>query len=834
MIKQIFTGLLLGLIITIFALKHDPYIKKVIDDGFRQAFQDALDCTIDCTIDEVSFLQPGINLVNVTVIPRNGATGWRWTARKYNMHCSWWHLITKGIVNLHVDMDDVDASSHLINGNLAIMPHLKKMAVGDPNVPMAVHYINLQKATFTVVDPNAAMRYSMSWKSKTIKQKNRLESQIQILDGQIIHGLNKYLHSIKGMVLCGVNEVGTPDLIVDANLCMTVDHIMNEPLVCNFKTTWNYDQGTCQIIHNDQIFTLKECSFKTVNGLLRAHSLIDFEISKMGSLNQINIPVCGKGSATIDGVLGSEPELNVTVSLSDVGYDKRVYLPTAFLDGSYKKGMWKGCLQGQTKDHGPLKITVNGDNKKIAIHGYCDGYDCSALLAKTDQWLLQQAQLKNSEQENIIGAHTQGNAVVAHAELSHVKPLIKKYTDFDLEADGAIACTLWLENKIIFGDIAFKKGFIRIPDTFNGITHAHINGSFDAQNKLVHINNAQIGLNEGLISCNNGTLKIAADGSTESYYANLLVDHALFNAMTAIDLYVSGNVMLNKKSWQTPLLSGNIILEDFQLRENPLSSAFIAKIAQVSKQSAPTDIQMNCDLSIITKKAITVTTPWLEIAARARVRVTNNFAKPYIEGSIIVDNGIMHLPYRPLMICRGMVTFNPEQIDNPFIELVAKNTIKHHDVSMQIAGPLQSLNIALLSNPVLTEAQIISLLLTGSAYGSLGIIVPSLALYSIKNLLFDIEQSPIKVSGRAQEWLAPLRSVYFVPLFDDQRARGGLRGAFEIEVTDRIHALIQKNFTLTEDTRFELEYMLSDDMSIRAVRDERRDVNGQVEMRWKF
>ena len=195
MIKQIFSGLLLGIIITIASLQHDPYIKKVIDDGFRQAFQDALDCSIDCTIDEINFLQPGINLCNVTVTPRNGEVGWRWTARQYNMSCSWWHLITKGIVNLYVDMEDVDAYSNLVNGNLAIMPHLEKMAVGDPNVPMVVHYINLRKATFTAVDPDAYLWYSISWKSKTIKQNNRLESQIQIVDGSISHQLKIAFYS---------------------------------------------------------------------------------------------------------------------------------------------------------------------------------------------------------------------------------------------------------------------------------------------------------------------------------------------------------------------------------------------------------------------------------------------------------------------------------------------------------------------------------------------------------------------------------------------------------------------------------------------------------------
>jgi hypothetical protein len=73
-----------------------------------------------------------------------------------------------------------------------------------------------------------------------------------------------------------------------------------------------------------------------------------------------------------------------------------------------------------------------------------------------------------------------------------------------------------------------------------------------------------------------------------------------------------------------------------------------------------------------------------------------------------------------------------------------------------------------------------------------------------------------------------------VPSFIDQSGRGGLRGAIEIDISDRWRAVIQKNFSLTEDTRFELEYLLSDDISVRATRDIRRDLIGEVEMRYKF
>jgi len=76
--------------------------------------------------------------------------------------------------------------------------------------------------------------------------------------------------------------------------------------------------------------------------------------------------------------------------------------------------------------------------------------------------------------------------------------------------------------------------------------------------------------------------------------------------------------------------------------------------------------------------------------------------------------------------------------------------------------------------------------------------------------------------------------IHFVPGFVDKSSRGGIRGALEIAINNRLRATIQKNFTLSEDTRFELEYAITDGISLRAVRDERRDLGGELELRWKF
>lgn len=183
MIKQFLCGIILGLIITIASLQYNPHVIQIIGDGFQQAFEQALDCKLTCTLDRVNLFSPAIVLSDVTVLPSQNANGWQWHAKKYVMYCSWWHLLLHGTIDLCVEMDDVVAESDFANGTLAIMPHLQKMAVGDPNVPMFVKYINLEKATFITHDHVHKREMALTWKSKTKKMGAWLRSHINVLDG---------------------------------------------------------------------------------------------------------------------------------------------------------------------------------------------------------------------------------------------------------------------------------------------------------------------------------------------------------------------------------------------------------------------------------------------------------------------------------------------------------------------------------------------------------------------------------------------------------------------------------------------------------------------------
>ena len=105
---------------------------------------------------------------------------------------------------------------------------------------------------------------------------------------------------------------------------------------------------------------------------------------------------------------------------------------------------------------------------------------------------------------------------------------------------------------------------------------------------------------------------------------------------------------------------------------------------------------------------------------------------------------------------------------------------------------------------------------------------------NIKNVIFDSDHSRFGVRTYFRRLFKPFKHVHIMPSFTDQTGRGGLRGTIEVDIGQRWRALAQKNFSLSEDTRFELEYLLSDDIAVRGVRDEHGDVSSEVEMRWKF
>ncbi len=413
-----------------------------------------------------------------------------------------------------------------------------------------------------------------------------------------------------------------------------------------------------------------------------------------------------------------------------------------------------------------------------------------------------------------------------------VRDVVQATCGYDIQGQGELAVRL-LMGDTLTAQLHLKDGTIRLPRTYNFINSFDAVVDVDYAQRSLAVSGVHCGLHRGSITCDYARVVFDKDYRLSFVYAPLLMHHCLLNFHKDLFAVLSGHAVVRKQEGKLPYLQSKLIIEQAQLKENILSDVFQKDLfysAGSALGASHTDIA--CDITIETQDLIRVKTSFLETQAKVALTIGNTLRSPEVSGSLQLVSGTLFFPYQPLYITRGSLYFLPHQLNDPVIEFVAKNKIKKYNVSLHVTGSLANHTVRLEASPPLTEQQIVALLLVGSTEESLSMVMPTLIMNNITNLLFGKDQA--NVHDYFKNMLRPFKYIHLVPSFTDHTGRGGLRGAVEIDVNDRWHALVQKNFSLSEDTRVEVEYMMSDDVSLRGIRDERRDLGAEVEMKWKF
>ncbi|MCX5925478.1 MAG: translocation/assembly module TamB domain-containing protein [Candidatus Dependentiae bacterium] len=459
-------------------------------------------------------------------------------------------------------------------------------------------------------------------------------------------------------------------------------------------------------------------------------------------------------------------------------------------------------------------------------------YKGSGFLNKTPY--VDNFQLSSASGESLIAIQGADNSAWTGAiSSSFMRSLLHSVAGFELQGKGMMHFDARYNNNQVHAGIHLKDGIIRLPYTYNFVDSFDMQLLWDIGTRAVCVHNLQCGLHTGKAYCYLGQLQFDSDYSLASMHVPLVFNRCLFNIKKDVFAMMSGHWLLSKKQAEPICLGGHIIIDRAHIKDTlfslDISRALSADTGAVFKSLYSS---IGLGIKIETKDHVRIDTSLLQAHAAVQVDVAGSLAKPTLEGDIVLDSGSIMLPYKSLPIIKGRIHFEPENTFNPTVELRARNKIKKYLVTLYSQGVLNDHQVLLDSNPPLTEEQIVALLLVGSPEESLNAMMPALLMHNLKMALFG-SGSVSFLDNYFKRVPVPF-SINLVPSFTDQTGRGGLRGGLEITVNDRWRALIQKNFSLSEDTRFELEYLFSDDLGVRAIRDERRDIGGEVEMRWKF
>lgn len=412
--------------------------------------------------------------------------------------------------------------------------------------------------------------------------------------------------------------------------------------------------------------------------------------------------------------------------------------------------------------------------------------------------------------------------------------LVERLFNIRVKGEGSIKLNGQYHNSRFDGSLAMINGTIQLVPTYNFIKNFKTEIHLDLSERTLMLNNALIQLHEGNMKCERAVCMLDKDGVVSFVHLPLIMEKMFLNFEKDCFVVMSGGALFWKNKDRAGI-TGRIIIDKSQLKKNLFSivtsKQFVAPF-KIPFEQTVFDGALDC--AVLTRKPMSIKTSFLDTDAAIDLHIKGTIKDPLVAGTISLSRGTLAFPYRPLHIVHGKLYFVPPHTFDPEITLVAKGRARHFDLSLRIGGSVQQPHISFESTPPLTEEQIITLLLIGSESGSFALIMPTLIMNNMQQILFGPEQSTSKLEMYFKSLLAPLKNIRIVPSFTDQSGRGGLRGAIEIDVNDQLHGLIQKNFSQLEDTKFEVEYLLSDDVTVRGIKDEHNDLGGEVEMRWKF
>lgn len=444
--------------------------------------------------------------------------------------------------------------------------------------------------------------------------------------------------------------------------------------------------------------------------------------------------------------------------------------------------------------------------------------------AQPIQLTLQQGQQgQESVIEAVINKNGTFRGTIQHGWYSKFLKEFEKYIAYSPHAYTDITGE-FKEGKIYFS-ASSNDMFLQTPAYYNFIKDFTCQGEIDLSKQNIKLSDLQCSLHKGILLSTTAHIYFEYDHGIALTALSMpfLVQDCFISHAQDLFAQVSGAGHITYTKQQGACIQGKLLIDRCYIQEEFMNHH---QGMQEKVTTAPWNIPVEIQVDITAREPLALKTSLFELHVLPKLHISGTLPDILISGLIECKKGIFTFPYKPLFVRTGKIMFD---VDSrcAHLAITAKNIIKKHTITMNIFGDIADPQIEFFATPYLTYEQIITLLFGGSTDGTLYLALP----HTLHEFLQD---KALFADGYLASLLRPLRSVRLVPSVSDQKGRGGLRASLIIEVADHMRALVQQNFSLTEDTHWEVEYDLSDDASIKAIKDEHGDLGAQFEMRWKF
>ncbi|MFN2501446.1 MAG: translocation/assembly module TamB domain-containing protein [Pyrinomonadaceae bacterium] len=213
-----------------------------------------------------------------------------------------------------------------------------------------------------------------------------------------------------------------------------------------------------------------------------------------------------------------------------------------------------------------------------------------------------------------------------------------------------------------------------------------------------------------------------------------------------------------------------------------------------------------------------------DLTASVSLVLTGDTNDPGIAGRITANSGTIFFRKERYVVQRGVLEFPPDTGIEPVINLQAETEIAGYQVFVNLAGPLNDselLTANLRSSPALPQADVVSLVTTGSLTNAAGGI-PTLAQTGINTaaeILTDaIINDPIR---KATDKLFGLNVFEIDPLISGQQLNPSARLTVGRQINNNLRVTYSTNLSQDQNQVLALEYRVSNKLSLVAQYEQR-------------
>lgn len=294
-----------------------------------------------------------------------------------------------------------------------------------------------------------------------------------------------------------------------------------------------------------------------------------------------------------------------------------------------------------------------------------------------------------------------------------------------------------------------------------------------------------------------------------------------------LDLRFTGNSAASN-------LTGDVTITRLGVTPGFDFGTYLARSSQASTLTLPdpTLNRIRLDIHILTTPELQMQTAVVRLSGDADLRLRGTAGKPALLGRVDVTEGQIFFNGGKYQLERGEVTFISPAAIKPVLDLQMTTRVRDYDITVSLNGEPDKLKLKYRSEPPLPEGDIVTLLALGrtreesaqlSQTGSLGGEASSAILSEALNAT---------VSSRIQRLFGGSR-IKIDPqgLATETNPSRGPQVTIDQQVTNNLTLTYSTNVAQSSQQIIQLEYNVSRNLSILAVRDQNGVVSFDVRIR---